>query len=182
MSILRLGPSMEGIGCWFLWFSLRLCRSWRTSTVYGIQAISPFFLSVNSPNSYFILFKKFMTSHTAYLVVIVAACYLWPLEGMPTSGDVHLVHLSPSFVSTFPVQVFAFTCAQNVGLQAAFWMLYSVFFFAVISHLQWVEGQYPKEDEYDHFWINRERCIDIWSYCSLRVSHVWFQGKLATWW
>jgi amino acid permease len=35
---------------------------------------------------------------------------------MPPAGDVHLVHLTPSFVSTFPVQVFAFTCAQNVGL------------------------------------------------------------------
>ena len=51
---------------------------------------------------------------SAYLVVIVIKCYFWPLSGMPTRGEVHLIHFTPNFVSTFPVQVFAFTCAQNV--------------------------------------------------------------------
>ncbi len=35
---------------------------------------------------------------------------------MPTRGEVHLIHSSPSFVSNFPVQVFAYTCAQNVSI------------------------------------------------------------------
>jgi len=50
----------------------------------------------------------------AYLVVIVIKCYFWPLKGMPEAGEVRLIHFTPNFVSTFPVQVFAFTCAQNL--------------------------------------------------------------------
>ncbi|KAJ7699026.1 transmembrane amino acid transporter protein-domain-containing protein [Mycena rosella] len=50
----------------------------------------------------------------AYLVVIVITVYFNPLEGMPERGEVHLWHFSPNFVSTFPVQVFAFTCSQNL--------------------------------------------------------------------
>ncbi|KAJ7464531.1 transmembrane amino acid transporter protein-domain-containing protein [Mycena latifolia] len=50
----------------------------------------------------------------AYLVVIVITVYFNPLEGMPERGEVHLVHFTPNFVSTFPVQVFAFTCSQNL--------------------------------------------------------------------
>ncbi|KAJ3497571.1 hypothetical protein NLJ89_g10333 [Agrocybe chaxingu] len=50
----------------------------------------------------------------AYLVVIVIWCYHWPLEGMTKPGEVRLIHFTPDFVSTFPVQVFAFTCAQNL--------------------------------------------------------------------
>lgn len=49
-----------------------------------------------------------------YLVIIVVTCYFRPLEGAPPIGEVHLIHFTPSFVTTFPVQVFAFTCAQNV--------------------------------------------------------------------
>ncbi|KAF5350248.1 hypothetical protein D9758_007851 [Tetrapyrgos nigripes] len=50
----------------------------------------------------------------AYLVVIVIRCYYWPLKDMPEPGDIHLIHFTPSFVSTFPIQVFAFTCSQNL--------------------------------------------------------------------
>ncbi|KDR80651.1 hypothetical protein GALMADRAFT_241008 [Galerina marginata CBS 339.88] len=50
----------------------------------------------------------------AYLVIIVIKCYFWPLKGMPEPGEIRLIHFTPSFVSTFPVQVFAFTCAQNL--------------------------------------------------------------------
>lgn len=50
----------------------------------------------------------------AYLVLIVIKCYFWPLEGMPTRGEVYWVHFTPNFIATFPVQVFAFTCAQNL--------------------------------------------------------------------
>ncbi|KAI6164637.1 transmembrane amino acid transporter protein-domain-containing protein, partial [Pisolithus thermaeus] len=49
-----------------------------------------------------------------YLVIIVIRCYFKPLEGTAPRGDVHLVHFTPTFVTTFPVQVFAFTCAQNI--------------------------------------------------------------------
>ncbi|KAJ7250487.1 transmembrane amino acid transporter protein-domain-containing protein [Mycena haematopus] len=50
----------------------------------------------------------------AYLVVIVITVYFNPLEGMPERGEVHLIHFTPNFISTFPVQVFAFTCSQNL--------------------------------------------------------------------
>jgi amino acid permease len=33
---------------------------------------------------------------------------------MTPPGEVHLIKFTPSFLSTFPIQVFAFTCAQNV--------------------------------------------------------------------
>ncbi|KAG6910013.1 hypothetical protein DXG01_013735 [Tephrocybe rancida] len=51
----------------------------------------------------------------AYLVAIVIGCYYWPMKGMPARGEVHFIKFTPKFVSTFPIQVFAFTCAQNVG-------------------------------------------------------------------
>jgi len=46
--------------------------------------------------------------------LIVITVYYNPLEGMPERGEVHLVHFTSNFVSTFPVQVFAFTCSQNL--------------------------------------------------------------------
>ncbi|KAF8479578.1 vacuolar amino acid transporter 5 [Russula ochroleuca] len=50
----------------------------------------------------------------AYLVLIVVLCYFRPIEGMTPPGEVHLIKFTPSFLSTFPIQVFAFTCAQNL--------------------------------------------------------------------
>ncbi|OCH96252.1 hypothetical protein OBBRIDRAFT_765760 [Obba rivulosa] len=50
----------------------------------------------------------------AYLVVVVITCYFFPLKGTQEPGEIHWVHFTPDFVSTFPVQVFAFTCAQNL--------------------------------------------------------------------
>ncbi|KIM90493.1 hypothetical protein PILCRDRAFT_185179 [Piloderma croceum F 1598] len=50
----------------------------------------------------------------AYLVVIVITAYFWPLKGATPPGDISLIHFTPNFVSTFPVQVFAFTCSQNL--------------------------------------------------------------------
>lgn len=49
-----------------------------------------------------------------YLVVIVIKCHFWPMKGMEKPGDISLIHFTPNFISTFPVQVFAFTCAQNL--------------------------------------------------------------------
>ncbi|KAI0046216.1 hypothetical protein FA95DRAFT_1520510 [Auriscalpium vulgare] len=51
----------------------------------------------------------------AYLVLIVIVCYFRPLEGSTPRGEVHLIKFTPNFVSTFPIQVFAFTCAQNAS-------------------------------------------------------------------
>ena len=62
--------------------------------------------------SYLIQYSPLLSP--AYLLVIVIACYFRPLAGMPERGEVHLIHFTPNFISTFPVQVFAFTCAQNV--------------------------------------------------------------------
>lgn len=50
----------------------------------------------------------------AYLVAVVVKCYYWPPKGSSPPGEVHLIRFTGSFVSTFPVQVFAYTCAQNV--------------------------------------------------------------------
>ncbi|KAH9013268.1 transmembrane amino acid transporter protein-domain-containing protein [Lactarius pseudohatsudake] len=50
----------------------------------------------------------------AYLVVIVIVCHFYPLKGMIPPGEIHLIKFTPSFISTFPIQVFAFTCAQNL--------------------------------------------------------------------
>ncbi|KAI0343286.1 vacuolar amino acid transporter 5 [Trametopsis cervina] len=50
----------------------------------------------------------------AYLVVIVVSCYFFPIKGTQERGEVHLIKFSSNFVSTFPVQVFAYTCAQNL--------------------------------------------------------------------
>ncbi|QRV74217.1 Transmembrane amino acid transporter protein [Ceratobasidium sp. AG-Ba] len=58
--------------------------------------------------SYVALFSVF------YLVGVVIVCYFFPPKGIMERGEVHLVHIDKSFISTFPVQVFAFTCAQNL--------------------------------------------------------------------
>lgn len=50
----------------------------------------------------------------AYLVIIVITCYFRPLKGITPPGEIRLIHFTPNFVSTFPIQVFAFTCAQNL--------------------------------------------------------------------
>ncbi|KAG9036330.1 hypothetical protein FRB95_009252 [Tulasnella sp. JGI-2019a] len=49
-----------------------------------------------------------------YLVVVVITCYYKPPKGSTPPGEVHLIRFSGTFLSTFPVQVFAFTCAQNL--------------------------------------------------------------------
>ncbi|KAF9054505.1 transmembrane amino acid transporter protein-domain-containing protein [Panaeolus papilionaceus] len=49
-----------------------------------------------------------------YLVTIVISCYFWPVKGMPEPGEIHLIKFTSNFISNFPVQVFAFTCAQNL--------------------------------------------------------------------
>ncbi|KAG8703407.1 hypothetical protein FRC08_002857 [Ceratobasidium sp. 394] len=58
--------------------------------------------------SYIALFSVF------YLVGIVIFCYFFPPKGIIEPGEIHLIHIDKSFVTTFPVQVFAFTCAQNL--------------------------------------------------------------------
>ncbi|KZP01804.1 hypothetical protein CALVIDRAFT_474204 [Calocera viscosa TUFC12733] len=50
----------------------------------------------------------------AYLVVVVIVCYFHPPPGSVPPGEIHLIKFDKDFISTFPVQVFAFTCAQNL--------------------------------------------------------------------
>ncbi len=52
--------------------------------------------------------------NVAYLVTIVVVCYISPPKGSSPPGEIHLIHFTPSFISTFPIQVFAYTCGQNV--------------------------------------------------------------------
>ncbi|KAH9926959.1 transmembrane amino acid transporter protein-domain-containing protein [Fomitopsis serialis] len=49
---------------------------------------------------------SFMRKIDTYLVVVVI--------GTQAPGEIRLIHFTPNFVSTFPVQVFAYTCAQNI--------------------------------------------------------------------
>ncbi|EJU03460.1 hypothetical protein DACRYDRAFT_64373 [Dacryopinax primogenitus] len=49
-----------------------------------------------------------------YLLLVVIVCYFKPPPGSVPPGEIHLIKLEKDFISTFPVQVFAFTCAQNL--------------------------------------------------------------------
>ncbi|KAI0031439.1 vacuolar amino acid transporter 5 [Vararia minispora EC-137] len=64
--------------------------------------------------SYVSLFSVGAEDVTVYLILIVIVCYFVPLEGMPPRGEVYIVKITSNFVSTFPVLVFAFTCAMNI--------------------------------------------------------------------
>ena len=66
--------------------------------------------------TFFFSFFFFLFFFLAYLIVIVIRGYIWPFKGMVTPGEIRLIHFTPDFVSTFPIQVFAYTCAQNVGI------------------------------------------------------------------
>ncbi|TFL05364.1 vacuolar amino acid transporter 5 [Pterulicium gracile] len=87
-------------------------QSPRTWLLIFILLLAPlcFLRHLNSlrHTSYVAMFTVF------YLVLIVVTCYFAPLKGQTPPGEIHYVHFSSSFVSTFPVQVFAFTCAQNL--------------------------------------------------------------------
>ncbi|KPV74426.1 uncharacterized protein RHOBADRAFT_37439 [Rhodotorula graminis WP1] len=49
-----------------------------------------------------------------YLIFVVVFYTFVSHEHLPPSGDVELFRFGPSFIQSLPVQVFAFTCAQNV--------------------------------------------------------------------
>lgn len=49
-----------------------------------------------------------------YLVTIVIVCHFHPPKGSADPGEWHLIRFTPSFISTFPAQIFGFTCSQNV--------------------------------------------------------------------
>ena len=73
---------------------------------------------------------------SAYLVVVVVCCYFFPIKGTEPPGPRYLVHFTPQFVSTFPVQVFAYTCAQNVGSAPLIYFDIVLTESPVISHFQ----------------------------------------------
>jgi len=84
-------------------------RMWITIVMVILVPLS-FFRRLDSLRhaSYVALFS------CAYLVLIVIVCYFRPMKDMLPPGDIHLIKFTPSFLSTFPIQVFAFTCAQNL--------------------------------------------------------------------
>ncbi|GAA5864930.1 hypothetical protein JCM3774_003912, partial [Rhodotorula dairenensis] len=60
-----------------------------------------------------------MTSYIAlctigYLVFVVVYYTIVGHDSLPTPGDVELFRFGPSFIQSIPVQVFAYTCAQNI--------------------------------------------------------------------
>lgn len=64
---------------------------------------------------------------TVYLVIIVVVCYFRPLKGTPEPGEIHLIYFTHNFISTFPIQVFAYTCAQNVSILSVLCVSYAHF-------------------------------------------------------
>lgn len=84
-------------------------RNWITIVMFILVPLASFRqLDSLRHASYIVLFS------VVYLLAIVIICYFNPLEGTAPAGDIYLVHFTPNFISTFPVQVFAFTCAQNL--------------------------------------------------------------------
>ncbi|KAG2136189.1 transmembrane amino acid transporter protein-domain-containing protein [Suillus cothurnatus] len=84
-------------------------RNWLTIVMVILVPLASFrHLDSLRHASYIVLFS------VVYLLAIVIICYFNPLEGTAPAGDIHLIHFTPNFISTFPVQVFAFTCAQNL--------------------------------------------------------------------
>ena len=79
------------------------------------------YVALFSCGQYFLPFSRLWDAdltacwaRAVYLVLIVIACYFRPIKGMTAPGEIHFIKFTPSFISTFPIQVFAFTCAQNV--------------------------------------------------------------------
>lgn len=71
-----------------------------------------------------------MTSYIAlctigYLVFVVVYYFFVSHDALPEPGDVDLFRFGPSFIQSIPVQVFAYTCAQNIF---AVWVDHSVVF------------------------------------------------------
>lgn len=51
---------------------------------------------------------------STYLVFTVIICYFYPIESAPPRGQVHWVRFSPQILSTLPLQIFGYSCAQNI--------------------------------------------------------------------
>ena len=58
---------------------------------------------------------------TSYIALVAVANLVFVViyksidsSGLPPRGPIDLVHLSPAYISSLPVQIFAFTCAQNI--------------------------------------------------------------------
>lgn len=111
---------------------------------------------------------------TAYLVVIVVACYFFPLKGTQAPGEIHLIHFTPNFVSTFPVQVFAYTCAQNVSAMIHADGFLKLTRFVALPYIQRDLVEYAEEDEHRHWVFNWISSYDLRDHRRVRVSDVWF--------
>ncbi|BGP41308.1 hypothetical protein JCM10449v2_005285 [Rhodotorula kratochvilovae] len=49
-----------------------------------------------------------------YLIFVVVYYTFGARDQLPPAGDVELFRFGPSFIQSLPVQIFAFTCAQNI--------------------------------------------------------------------
>jgi amino acid permease len=108
-------------GNWISIFMLLLVPLCFLRTLHSLRHTSYVALFAVGESALIPLIHPIPNSFQAYLLTIVIKCYFWPIKNMPAPGKIRLIHFTPSFVSTFPVQVFAYTCAQNVsGLHAFF--------------------------------------------------------------
>lgn len=96
---------------------------------------------------------------------------------MPAPGKIRLIHFTPSFVSTFPVQVFAYTCAQNVSDRYTFFKTQAYIIVTALPYLQRDLQQHPEENEYRYRRFHRCCNSYLRGCCGHWVSHLWFQGQ-----
>lgn len=118
-----------------------------------------------------------------YLVFVVISGYFYPVEGTPEPGEIHLVHFTPTFLSTFPVQIFAFTCAQNVSFQSSSRPALSFTLCGKdFPNLQRVGPQYPKSHEPRHRHINRVLPWNLRDDCGVWLPYFRFKGSSKRLW
>ncbi len=113
---------------------------------------------------------------TAYLLLIVIVCYFSPPKGMEPPGEIHLIHFTPNFISTFPVQVFAFTCAQNVRRFFKYSIAFTNDEISAIPNLQRIIRQYSEADEYRDWERNWISGYDIRGHCGVRLLDLWLKS------
>lgn len=96
-------------------------------------------------------------------------CYFHPMKGTISAGEVNWFKFTPKFVSTFPVQVFAFTCAQNVIAHhhspSNFLIIYSFSRFTTnlnrIRNVEWI-SLWEQHLDQRRWCMKSSLCLDIW--------------------
>lgn len=132
------------------------------------------------PHKGYRILTQLSVGSAAYLVLIVIMCYFRPLKGMTPPGEIHLIKFTPSFLSTFPIQVFAFTCSQNVKASFAIpRQLLNCGGWTVIPYLQRAQEQLAEAHEHSHWhchWFYNSHLRD---HRGLWLSHIWISCKFC---